>query len=321
MQEQCRRFQEDKIYREKERESLGKIAELKKNVEMYEDLIKKAEKSERERIEKEKQQSQGWWAFLMGPSKPNEAQEEILRQERLQQNASRSIKLQWARNELRKCEVEREEMIRRHKIAKDRETKEKEQKMKETRERMAREEEVRRKEAASRAARERFEKEQKERQQREAAARQNEARQAEIKERDQRDLLRKKMEKQVLERERAEAERARAERARAEPPKPNQGPHQRAPNQQTPKKNRHANPPQPESRTSGRQKGPEQKFTICRNNSFWPRVDGRHQCTVCLQHFGTFVLKCPDCGKLACVSCKKRLGGHYKGVTRRYVDG
>lgn len=326
VQEQWRKAQEERIYREKEQKAAENIAELKKKVEIYENAIKEADKAERERVEKEKRQSQGWWAYLTGSANLKTPREDFARKERLQQNASTYINLQRARNELRRCEADKEEMIRIRKIAKDREAKEKEQKMKETRERMAREaeakrkeneqkmreqrervareEEMRRQETARQEVKERIEKERKEKQQREAAAKQKEARQAEIRERDLRDLLRQKIEKLNSERERAEAE-----RAKTEPPKQNQRAHNQPPNQRNSTRHRPINPQQ-ERRADNRRKKPEPTPNICRNNNFWPRIDGRHQCSVCLQQFGTFVLKCPSCERLACVSCKKRMGSH-----------
>ena len=324
--EQWRKAQEERIYQEKEQKAAENIAELKRKVEKYEDAIKEADKSERERVEKEKRQSQGWWAYLTGSLNLETPREEFARKEWLQQNASTYINLQRARNELRRCEADKEEMIRIRKLAKDREAKEKEQKMKETRERMAREaeakrkeneqkmreqrermareEEIRRQETARQEVKERIEKEWKEKQQREAAAKQKEARQAEIRERDLRDQLRQRIEKLNSERERAEAE-----RAKTEPPKQNQGAHNQPPNQRNSTEHRPTNPKK-ERRAENRRKKPEPIPKVCRNNNFWPRIDGMHRCSVCLEQFGNFVLQCPSCERLACVSCKKRMSTH-----------
>ncbi|MCJ1434968.1 hypothetical protein MMC27_004338 [Xylographa pallens] len=49
------------------------------------------------------------------------------------------------------------------------------------------------------------------------------------------------------------------------------------------------------------------KSSSCVHSGFWPKVQGRNQCSVCSQFFNLFVLQCPSCHRLACASCRKEI--------------
>ncbi len=48
---------------------------------------------------------------------------------------------------------------------------------------------------------------------------------------------------------------------------------------------------------------------VCRHKKFWPKVNGRHECSICLKIFHSFVLQCPDCNIMACAPCRRSLKG------------
>lgn len=48
---------------------------------------------------------------------------------------------------------------------------------------------------------------------------------------------------------------------------------------------------------------------VCRHKKFWPKVNGRHECSICLKTFHSFVLQCPNCNIMACAPRKKSLRG------------
>lgn len=65
------------------------------------------------------------------------------------------------------------------------------------------------------------------------------------------------------------------------------------------------------SQTPRRQnRRPAPQTGVCRHRKFWPKVQGRNQCSVCFKTFNGFVLQCPECKILACASCKKGLRGN-----------
>lgn len=45
---------------------------------------------------------------------------------------------------------------------------------------------------------------------------------------------------------------------------------------------------------------------VCFHDRFWPKINGRHQCSMCSKMYNGFILQCPKCGIMACASCKKR---------------
>ena len=50
----------------------------------------------------------------------------------------------------------------------------------------------------------------------------------------------------------------------------------------------------------------------CIHSGFWPKVEGRNQCSVCSHFFNSFILRCPSCHRLACASCKKTISSRYR---------
>ena len=51
---------------------------------------------------------------------------------------------------------------------------------------------------------------------------------------------------------------------------------------------------------------PEPATRMCLHKNFWPKVQGRHECNVCLVTFPNFILQCPHCQLMACASCKRQ---------------
>ncbi|MCJ1390141.1 hypothetical protein MMC18_002999 [Xylographa bjoerkii] len=65
----------------------------------------------------------------------------------------------------------------------------------------------------------------------------------------------------------------------------------------------------------GREHGEKSKpsnSSSCAHSGFWPKVEGRNQCSVCSHYFNSFILQCPSCHRLACASCKKEMSPRYR---------
>ena len=45
----------------------------------------------------------------------------------------------------------------------------------------------------------------------------------------------------------------------------------------------------------------------CYHGTFWPRMNGEERCNSCAMFCNAFFFRCPDCGILACVSCRDQL--------------
>lgn len=76
------------------------------------------------------------------------------------------------------------------------------------------------------------------------------------------------------------------------------------------------NPPASSSRTSfdasksgsGSGSGSAGKG-LCQHQRFWPKVEGRQHCRRCRTFQRLFAFECPDCGTIACASCRQFLRG------------
>lgn len=362
-QEKLRREKEEKEWADKQRVATENFERAKRDVEAIAAAIDAWSRLERERIEKEKQ-GRGWWTYLtfLGTAQRVEetAEEKTARrQEELHQQASRSIKLHRAKDELRQREAEKAQVLLQWKQAKDRdirerETKERAAKAKEATERTARQQdEARAREAMRKAAQERARKVQEAEAEAEKIAAQKRAeREREREEWRARERIRERLVK--LSESAPAAGKAKAEAAKPSTrPPPPFNPNTYIPPQQRPRQRFEPTPPshdqsKPSTRPSPReghttQQKPRQRarpapsvaeprFGIdpranpelyhffedrerkaaataasCAHSRYWPKVAGRQQCGVCAQTLGRFLLKCPGCGVLACVDCKKEL--------------
>ena len=49
--------------------------------------------------------------------------------------------------------------------------------------------------------------------------------------------------------------------------------------------------------------------SACQHYRFWPKIEGRQFCRKCCTFQGRFAFECPDCGTIACASCRQSLRG------------
>lgn len=279
------------------------IERLSREVRDYEATI---EEIDRERVAREKQ-GQGWFSYLANPwaARPGETEQgkQEKARERLEQRASKSIKLEWARKQLTQVEAEHQRLLATQRQTREREAKEREDRLRDERLKAQREEQNARRKRDEDTAR----------------AREEACRKAEEAERE---AARKAREREAADQRRQETERRErdlrqrlfaklaAESIPVRKPPQNQ--------------NRATHPPPPRaagSTTSHSQNNTwrqnRRNFTqtssagvgseVCRHRTFWLKVEGRHECSVCYKTFNGFVLQCPDCKIMACASCKKAL--------------
>lgn len=55
---------------------------------------------------------------------------------------------------------------------------------------------------------------------------------------------------------------------------------------------------------------------VCQHGKFWPKIEGRHSCSICHITQKQFAFRCPDCKMVACASCRQTLRGE-KGKSNR----
>jgi len=153
-------------------ERVSNIARLNQVVSDVEAAIKEMDRKERERIVQEKQ-AQGWLSYLTNPwaANPVQTEQEKTKEhlKRPQQRVSKSIKLEWARNQLTQAEQEHQRLLAMERQTREREAREREERLREERmkaqreqnaksretsERKTKEDAVRAREAASRKAEE-----------------------------------------------------------------------------------------------------------------------------------------------------------------------
>ena len=60
---------------------------------------------------------------------------------------------------------------------------------------------------------------------------------------------------------------------------------------------------------SGSKPKSEAARKACSHRQFWPKVQGRYECSVCLETFPSFILQCPQCQIMACASCRRQIRG------------
>ena len=60
----------------------------------------------------------------------------------------------------------------------------------------------------------------------------------------------------------------------------------------------------------------KQRNVICTHPGFWPKVSGQNRCEFCSKTFYQFVLRCPECGCMACANCRNDLKGRSRQSTK-----
>lgn len=163
-----------------------------------------------------------------------------------------------------------------------------------------------------------------------SAARQKATREMEIHERDLRELLRRKLDGQAnpaaakvdVKNEKAQAEATQTKAEAAQPSSHSPNPHLQhhpldgswrsgPPSTSHPTPQPFTNPEtNPTPRTAhARQRGPPKPKapTGCSHRPLWPKVQGRHQCSVCSRWLPKYIFQCDWCGVRACNDCRKTL--------------
>jgi curved DNA-binding protein CbpA len=265
------------------------IMRLRQDLSALEATFREMQVKQRERQAQE-DSSKGLFGYLSSfwSANPGKTEEERRREEleEVQKQTSTSIRLQRAKILLRATEHDHQNMLREQDQIKNEESlrwlRAKVQKEQEAMKRRASEQ----KEAA-RARKAAFEKAQSEARRREQTEerRRREQLDSERRERDLRQELLDKLAEQ---------------NPRGTQPGPSQ---YRSPNPTTPWTTN--------NRASARNRRPKEPQTQmpCRHLKFWPKVAGRHECSICAKTFHGFVLQCPDCGILACAGCRRGVRG------------
>ncbi len=222
--------------------------------------------------------------------------EEIL--ERLQLRASKSIKLGRARNQFNKAEQEHQELLTMQRQTREREARERCKMQNEERMKAEREEDAKWREAA-RAGEDAYRKAEESRTEAAKEAREGEVAQdasnrrrqeTERRERDLRQHLRERMAKQNAETKIPQQDKSHApEQNKSWEPEQNQNRTPYSTARQT------GNGRSWKKQTFARQTcsaGSETK--VCLHDKFWPKVRGKHQCSVCSEIYNGFILQCPN---------------------------
>lgn len=302
------------------------MCKLRVEIKAFEDNLRALDEAERELIGIQKQAS-GWLAFFIAPFAEAETGERKAqkREEILQQRTRASVKIGFAKEQLKRQEAEHQRILNAIRQA---ELEEQFQKSKEENARREREREMeakKREESMKRAEAARKEAEKQAR----ARAAENEARDKERRERDLRQALHAKLAKEKAEAEEA----AKRQQSQTRPPANTSTPKVRVPKasrnahthstQSYPDDFEYVHIHQTRSRAQTRANHHTESHTqshthshtaqtapgSCRHTKFWPKVMGSFQCSVCSTHYHAWILQCPDCSKLACASCQKQIRG------------
>ena len=62
----------------------------------------------------------------------------------------------------------------------------------------------------------------------------------------------------------------------------------------------------------GSSHAPNSTRSNCRHDRFWPKVEGKQQCSNCSAFQNWFAFQCPGCGMVACADCRQTLRGEVR---------
>ncbi|MCJ1467594.1 hypothetical protein MMC07_006219 [Pseudocyphellaria aurata] len=257
-------------------------------------------------------------------SKRDMAEIQRKRAEQEQENRERGARAREAKEAFahQQEELKRNEAAKRAAQEKERQAQEARRKEAEAGQRATREKEIR-----ERDLRERLRRKMDEQASTTSAAQQKATREMEIRERDLRERLRRKMGAQaspttakvdvVKEKAQEETTKTKAEAAQPSSQFPNPGLRHHPLDGSDPPSTSHLTPqpfPKPETNATlqpahARQRGPPKPkaSTSCSHKSFWPKVQGRHKCSVCSRILPMYIFQCDGCGVRACNDCRKML--------------
>ena len=67
-------------------------------------------------------------------------------------------------------------------------------------------------------------------------------------------------------------------------------------------------------------RAPTNETSVCRDQKFWIKIDGRHLCSECKTIEPRFAFTCPGCSKVACQYCRQELRGEgHRPPGRKYT--